>query len=106
VVQQLIPLEGRKVRTNYCHYKVINATIAGVCNGSARNRTITRDEVQRGIEQVLEDCGTDSGYHVINNITFSAYGLIGGTKALVPKTFAWPDFPGWSTDDAIIPVIK
>lgn len=104
MVQQLIPAEGRKVKTNYCHYKVINKTIAGVCNGSARNRTITRKEVQRGIEQVLKDCGTDSGYHVVNNITYSAYGLIGGTKALVPKNFAWPDFPGWGTDDEIIPV--
>lgn len=106
VLNNLIPAGGRAIRTNYCHFKVWNATIAGVCNGSARNRTVSADEVARGFGQVLKDCGKDSGYHVVNNLTFSAYGLIGGIKALVPKEFAYPDFPGWSDVPEVVPVRK
>lgn len=104
VVTKLITTAGRAIRTNYCYYNVLNATIAGVCNGSARNRTITADEVRRGFEQIVTDCGNNSGYHVVNNLTFSAYGLVGGIKALVPKTFDYPDFPGWSNEPETIPV--
>lgn len=106
ILQNLIPTTGRSIRTNYCYYKVWNATIAGVCNGSARNRTVNVDEVARGFNEIQKDCGNDSGYHVVNNLTFSAYGLIGGIKALVPKEFAYPDFPGWSDVPEIVPVKK
>lgn len=106
VVEKLIPSEGRYFTTNYCYYKLLNTTVVGICNGAARNRTITADEARRGIDQIVKDCGVDSGYHVVNNLTFSMYGVRGGMKALVPKTFAYPDFPGWADEETeIIPVL-
>jgi hypothetical protein len=105
-VANKFPPAGLRFPKNYCHYKVLNKTIAGVCNGAARNRTLTMGEVTRGFAQLYKDCKSDSGYHVVNNITFSAYGLIGGSKALVPKEFNYPDFPGWSDEPEIIPVRK
>jgi hypothetical protein len=107
VVDKLIPADtGRFMRTNYCYYKLQNKTIAGVCNGSARNRTVNVGEVRRGLDQIFQDCGAQSGYHVVNNLTFSIYGINGGPKALVPKEFAYPDFPGWSDGVDVIPVRK
>lgn len=58
VVQQLSPAKGRKIKINYCHCKVINATIAGVCNDFARNLTVTQNEARRDI--LVKGCGLDS----------------------------------------------
>jgi hypothetical protein len=41
---------------------------------------------------------------VVDNLTFSAYELIGGIKSLVPKEFEYPGFLDWVNEPEIVPV--
>ncbi|KAJ1333153.1 hypothetical protein MN608_03143 [Microdochium nivale] len=78
----------------------INTTIVSLCNGSARDRHINRAEVRRGIEQLIKDCGLIggfTGFHVVNNLTFGAYGVAGGVNRYPPAGSPPPDTPGGST---------
>ncbi|KAM7199706.1 hypothetical protein V8F33_004358 [Rhypophila sp. PSN 637] len=71
------------LRTNECVYAHVNTTIVSLCNGNARNRTVNRAEVRRGIDQLIKDCGLEGGFtgiHVVNNLTFSAFGVTGAVR--------------------------
>lgn len=66
--------------TNECAFAHVNTTIVSICNGPARNRTVNRDGVRRGVVQLIKDCSLKGGFtgiHVVNNLTFSAYGITG-----------------------------
>ncbi|TPX13314.1 uncharacterized protein E0L32_006287 [Thyridium curvatum] len=79
---------GLRLTQGECVYGRHNTTIVSLCNGAARNRTVTQGEVRRGIEQLQKDCGADgafSGIHVVNNLTFSAYGVFGGKDLAAPQ---------------------
>lgn len=83
-----------------CIYHTQNTTIVSLCNGSARDRHINRAEVRRGIEQLIKDCGLIggfTGFHVVNNLTFGAYGVAGGVNRYPPAGSPPPDTPGGST---------
>ena len=78
---------GVNLTTNNCIYKNADSTIVSVCNGDHRNRTIYKDEGKRGIEQLMQDCGGGgslNGVHVVNNLTFAAYGIYGGKNMVIP----------------------
>lgn len=88
---------GLAMVMNECVYKRHNTTVMSICNGSARNRTITQGEVQRGISQLFKDCnklGTFTGVHVVNNLTFAAYGIFAGINIKPPGGKNPPDTPG------------
>ena len=88
---------GLPMAMNECAYKRHNTTIMSICNGSARNRTITQGEVKRGIAQLFKDCnklGTFTGVHVVNNLTFAAYGIFAGINIKPPGGKNPPDTPG------------
>lgn len=88
---------GLPMVMNECAYKRHNTTIMSICNGSARNRTITQGEVKRGIAQLFKDCnklGTFTGVHVVNNLTFAAYGIFAGINIKPPGGKNPPDTPG------------
>lgn len=75
-----------------CIYGHVNSTIVSICNGDYGNRTLTQDDARRGIMQLQKDCGADgsfSGIHVVNNLTFGAYGVYGGKGLAVPA--GWDD---------------
>jgi hypothetical protein len=80
--------DGKFLAKKQCIYRRQNSTIVSLCNGSARNRTVNRAEVRRGIEQLIKDCNIDekgfSGIHVVNNLTFAAYGVFGGKNIKKP----------------------
>ncbi|KXJ85951.1 hypothetical protein Micbo1qcDRAFT_209513 [Microdochium bolleyi] len=83
-----------------CIYAARNTTIVSLCNGSARDRHVNRAEVGRGINQLIKDCGLDGGFtgiHVVNNLTFAAYGTSGGLKRSPPTGSPPPDVPGGSS---------
>ncbi|KAH7371840.1 hypothetical protein BKA64DRAFT_768096 [Cadophora sp. MPI-SDFR-AT-0126] len=87
---------GVNLTTNNCIYKNVNSTIVSVCNGDHRNRTVFKDEVKRGIEQLMKDCGgggSFNGIHVVNNLTIAAYGIYGGKNMAVPTGANPPDLP-------------
>jgi hypothetical protein len=89
--------DGFPLTTDDCVYKRHNSTIASLCNGSARNRTVTQAEVRRGMNQLFADCnqeGTFTGVHVINNLTFATYGIYGGVNMRGPEGAPPPDTPG------------
>lgn len=70
-----------------CIYHNQNTTVISLYNGSARDRHITRAEVRRGIDQLIKDCGLEGGFtgiHVVNNLTFAAYGTSGGINRAPP----------------------
>ncbi|XWX01835.1 hypothetical protein V2A60_009864 [Cordyceps javanica] len=97
VVNTLVFDNGRNLLQDECIYKRENTTIVSVCNGSARNRTITRDETKRGIDQLIKDCGADgafSGAHVVNNLTFAAFGIFGGNMLKGVPGKPDPETPG------------
>ncbi|KAJ9149749.1 hypothetical protein NKR23_g4108 [Pleurostoma richardsiae] len=80
-----------------CVYGHVNTTVVSLCNGNGRNRTVGQDEVRRGIQQLQKDCGGDgafSGVHVVNNLTFAAYGVYGGRDLVVPADSPPPNLPG------------
>lgn len=82
-----------------CYYATRNTTIISFCNGAARDRNVNRAEVRRGINQLIKDCGLDggfTGFHVVNNLTFAAYGTNGGLARSPPKGSPPPDIPGGS----------
>ncbi|KAK0122919.1 hypothetical protein ONS96_009944 [Cadophora gregata f. sp. sojae] len=73
---------GLNMTTNDCVYKHVNTTIVSLCNGGHRNRTVYKDEVKRGIEQLMKDCGgggSFNGVHIVNNLTFAAFGIFAVT---------------------------
>ncbi|KAF0317042.1 hypothetical protein GQ607_015702 [Colletotrichum asianum] len=79
-----------------CIFAHVNTTVVSLCNGSQRNRTINRDEARRGIDQLIKDCGLNGGFtgiHVVNNLTFAAYG-VGGLSLNPPPGSNPPDVPG------------
>ncbi|KAI8297281.1 hypothetical protein K4K59_003552 [Colletotrichum sp. SAR11_240] len=79
-----------------CIFAHVNTTVVSLCNGNQRNRTINRDEVKRGVDQLIKDCGLDGGFtgiHVVNNLTFAAYG-VGGVSLTQPPGSNPPDVPG------------
>lgn len=88
---------GTFLRKNACIYNRHESTVVSLCNGSARNRTVNRGEVRRGIDQLIKDCNIDengfSGVHVVNNLTFAAYGIYGGKNIKVPAGANPPDVP-------------
>lgn len=99
--------KGRQILQNECIYKRENSTIVSICNGSARNRTIVRSEARRGIEQLIKDCGSDgafSGAHVVNNLTFAAFGIFGGSSLKGPPGKPDPETPGVRFLLIIVPV--
>lgn len=53
-----IPADGLEMGENYCIYERQKMTVAALCNTASRNRTVTQGEVQRGLAQLKEDCGT------------------------------------------------
>ncbi|KAI1261733.1 hypothetical protein F5Y18DRAFT_430757 [Xylariaceae sp. FL1019] len=80
-----------------CIFAHVNTTIVSLCNGNARDRHVNRDEVRRGIDQLISDCGLDGGFtgiHVVNNMTFAAYGIYGGINMKPPSGSSDPDLPG------------
>ncbi|KAG9255763.1 uncharacterized protein F5Z01DRAFT_699541 [Emericellopsis atlantica] len=88
---------GFPMLTDECVYKRENTTIVSICNGNARNRTITQGEAKRGISQLFKDCnskGTFTGVHVVNNLTFAAYGIYAGINLKAPPGMNPPDTPG------------
>jgi hypothetical protein len=89
---------GLNLTKQGCIYNHVNTTVVSMCNGSGRNRTVQQDEVRRGISQLIKDCGGDgdgfSGYHVVNNLTFAAYGVFGGKNVKLPPGSSPPDLPG------------
>lgn len=89
---------GTYIEENSCIYHNHESTIVSLCNGSGRNRTVHRGEVRRGIDQLIKDCSIDegpfSGVHVVNNLTFAAYGIFGGKNIKVPAGANPPDTPG------------
>ncbi|KAF4910482.1 hypothetical protein CGCVW01_v011688 [Colletotrichum viniferum] len=79
-----------------CIFAHVNTTVVSLCNGNQRNRTINRDEVKRGLDQLIKDCGLDGGFtgiHVVNNLTFAAYGVGGVSLTQTPGSNP-PDVPG------------
>lgn len=97
MVNKLVFPNGLLMEQNDCIYKRENTTIVSICNGGARNRTVGRDEAQRGINQLIKDCGADgafSGAHVVNNLTFAAYGVFGGNMLKGPPGKPDPETPG------------
>ncbi|CAI0645774.1 unnamed protein product [Colletotrichum noveboracense] len=79
-----------------CIFAHVNTTVVSLCNGSQRNRIINRDEARRGIDQLIKDCGLNGGFtgiHVVNNLTFAAYG-VGGLSLSPPPGSNPPDVPG------------
>lgn len=87
-----------------CIYKHVNTTVVSLCNGDARNRTVYQQEVKRGVEQLMADCGAGgsfNGVHVINNLTFAAYGVYGGRSLAIPPGSNPPDLPGGTGRRAI-----
>lgn len=44
---------GLNLTTNECIYRTVNTTTVTLCNGAARNRTVNRGEVRRGVEQYV-----------------------------------------------------
>ncbi|KAJ0382287.1 hypothetical protein COL922a_012875 [Colletotrichum nupharicola] len=79
-----------------CIFAHVNTTVVSLCNGSQRNRTINRDEARRGVDQLIKDCGLNGGFtgiHVVNNLTFAAYG-VGGISLAPPPGSNPPDVPG------------
>ncbi|OBS19927.1 hypothetical protein FPOA_11652 [Fusarium poae] len=80
-----------------CIYHRHQSTMVSLCNGNARNRTVNRGEVRRGIDQLIKDCNIDeagfSGIHVVNNLTFAAFGVNGGKNIKVPAGANPPDIP-------------
>ena len=57
LVNNVTGTSGAKLAKNACIYGRSLSTIVSVCNGNARNRTVTPGEVQRGIEQLQKDYG-------------------------------------------------
>ncbi|GJC89251.1 hypothetical protein ColLi_12089 [Colletotrichum liriopes] len=79
-----------------CIFSHVNTTLVSLCNGNARNRTVNRGEVRRGISQLVKDCNLDGGFtgiHAVNNLTFAAYG-VGGVILAPPPGGNPPDVPG------------
>ncbi|GKT66838.1 hypothetical protein ColTof3_14177 [Colletotrichum tofieldiae] len=82
--------------TDDCVFSHVNTTLVSLCNGNARNRTVNRGEVRRGISQLVKDCSLDGGFtgiHAVNNLTFAAYG-VGGVSLAPPPGGNPPDVPG------------
>ncbi|KAF2997743.1 hypothetical protein G7054_g9121 [Neopestalotiopsis clavispora] len=80
-----------------CVYAHVNTTMVSLCNGHGRNRTVSRSEVKRGVNQLIKDCGLQGGFtgvHVVNNLTFAAYGVFGGINIAPPAGSPPPDTPG------------
>ncbi|KAJ8108291.1 hypothetical protein OPT61_g8274 [Boeremia exigua] len=80
-----------------CIFAHVNTTIVSLCNGNGRPRHINRAEVRRGVNQLIKDCGLEGGFtgiHVVNNLTFAAYGVFGGINMKPPKGSNPPDVPG------------
>lgn len=53
--------------------------------------------VRRGVNQLVKDCGLEGGFtgiHVVNNLTFAAYGVFGGINLKPPTGSNPPDVPG------------
>lgn len=53
--------------------------------------------MRRGINQLIQDCGLEGGFsgiHVVNNLTFAAYGVFGGINLKPPTGANPPDVPG------------
>jgi hypothetical protein len=58
--------------------------------------------VRRGINQLIQDCGLEGGFtglHVVNNLTFAAYGVFGGINMRGPPGANPPDVPGGSRQE-------
>ncbi|KAK7971567.1 hypothetical protein PG989_016583 [Apiospora arundinis] len=80
-----------------CIYAHVNTTIVSLCNGNYRDRHVTQSEVKWGFTQLIKDCGLEGGFsgaHVINNLTWSAFGDHGGTRVNAPEGGNPPDVPG------------
>ncbi|KAI0396017.1 hypothetical protein F5Y17DRAFT_151444 [Xylariaceae sp. FL0594] len=85
------------MKRNACVYAHVNTTIVSLCNGNGRDRTVTRSEVRRGINQLIKDCGLEGGFtgaHVVNNLTMGAFGVFGGINMAPPAGSPPPDLPG------------
>lgn len=53
--------------------------------------------MRRGVNQLVKDCGLEGGFtgiHVVNNLTFAAYGVFGGINLKTPGGANPPDVPG------------
>lgn len=101
LVNNVTRSNGRFMERNSCVYGHHNTTVVSICNGSGRNRTVTQSDVMRAVDQLQKDCGTDgaySGYHIVNNLTLQAYGIMGG------KNLRMPD--GWSTPTSVNRMFK
>ncbi|KAK4182376.1 hypothetical protein QBC35DRAFT_457355 [Podospora australis] len=80
LLTKIIRSDSHPLEKNECAYAHVNTTIVSICNGSARDRTVNRGEVSRGVEELIKVCGLEGGFtgiHVVNNLTFSAYGITG-----------------------------
>lgn len=88
-----------------CIYSHRNTTIVSLCNGAARDRRINRNEVRRGINPLIKDCGLEGGFtgvHVVNNLTFAAYRIFGGKNlGPPPRGSPPPDVPGGTRSSSI-----
>ncbi|KAK3987533.1 hypothetical protein QBC44DRAFT_245859 [Cladorrhinum sp. PSN332] len=83
LITKIVRSDRHPLLTNECAFAHVNTTIVSVCNGPARNRTVNQDEVRRGVDQLIKDCGLQGGFtgiHVVNNLTFSAYGITGAKR--------------------------
>ena len=96
LTETIIKSDRHPLASQECIHATVNTTIIMMCNTASRNRTITRGEARRGINQLIKDCGLDGGFtgtHFVNNLTFSAWGVAGityvppsrGPKALVAR---------------------
>lgn len=97
VINNVTRVNGLFLAEKECVYNRANTTVVSLCNGSGRNRTVTQGEVRRGINQLFEDCGAGgsfNGVHVVNNLTFAAYGIHAGKNVAVPEGSPPPDLPG------------